>query len=230
MQEHISTSFDNDLNDLDAMITKIGGMVQTQLNLVLNSLEVGNDEVLNTIIETDKSIDTLEHEIFDKAVEIIALRSPHAEDLRKVMIAPRIASSNERMGDLVRNIAKRVLSIHGEGHSLPLVEEIKSLGFDVLEAVTNINDAAARNDVALALKIWESDVNIDEAYDELIKSIVQLIDHKNHDAETIRHTMFIAKNIERIGDHVTTIAELIHFRVEAKMLSDERPKLGDAQQ
>lgn len=228
MQEHISTSFDNDLNDLGDMMAKIGGMVQTQLNLVLNSLDQGNDEVLKTIIETDKAIDALEHDIFNKTVEIIALRSPHAEDLRKVMIAPRIASSNERMGDLVRNIAKRLLSIHANSQALPLADEIKSLSLDVLSSVTAVNDAAARSDVAKALQVWEGDIKIDEAYDELIKAIVKLIDQNSHDAETIRHTMFIAKNIERIGDHATTIAELVYFRVEASMLSDERPKLGDA--
>ena len=228
MQEHISTSFDNDLNDLGDMMAKIGGMVQTQLNLVLNSFDQGNDEVLKTIIETDKAIDALEHDIFNKTVEIIALRSPHAEDLRKVMIAPRIASSNERMGDLVRNIAKRLLSIHAEGQALPLADDMKSLGLDVLASVTAINDAAARSDVAKALEVWEGDIKIDESYDELIKAIVKLIDQNSHDAETMRHTMFIAKNIERIGDHATTIAELVHFRVEAVMLSEERPKLGDA--
>lgn len=228
MQEHISTSFDNDLNDLGDMMIKIGGMVQTKLNLVLNSLDQGNDEVLKTIIETDKAIDALEHDIFNKTVEVIALRSPHAEDLRKVMIAPRIASSNERMGDLVRNIAKRLLSIHSNRQALPLADGIKSLGLDVLESVTAVNDAAARSDVAKALQVWEGDIKIDESYDELIKAIVKLIDQNTHDAETIRHTMFIAKNIERIGDHATTIAELVHFRVKASMLSEERPKFGDA--
>lgn len=228
MQEHISSSFDNDLEDLAAMLNKISGMVQTKFNMLLNDLDASDDAVLNMIIDSDKEIDNLEHDIFNKTVEIIALRSPHAQDLRKVMIAPRIASSNERMGDMVRNIAKRLRSLKATGQGLPHVDHFKSLSQSVLNNVIEINDAVARNDVEKALKIWEGDVKIDEAYNELMQLIISSFNQEKDDIETMRHAMFIAKNIERIGDHATTVAELVHFRVHAEMISDNRPKQGDS--
>ncbi|MEK9860391.1 MAG: phosphate signaling complex protein PhoU, partial [Alphaproteobacteria bacterium] len=173
MQQHISTSFDEDLNELDSMVTTIGGMAQSQLNTVLSVMDNLDEQVLNTIIKNDKQIDRFEQKIFDKAVEIIALRSPHASDLRKVMIAPRIASSIERIGDLARNIAKRLLTLKTNKKSLPFVDEFTAMGQDALSTLITINDAFGRGDVEKALKVWENDIAIDEAYHRLTESIVK---------------------------------------------------------
>ena len=230
MQEHISTSFDEDLNELDAMVTTIGGMAQSQLNTVLSVIDNLDERVLNTIIDNDKQIDLYEQKVFDKAVEIIALRSPHASDLRKVMIAPRTASSIERIGDLARNIAKRLLALKTNKKSLPFVDDFTAMGQDALNTLIAINDAFGRSDVDKALHVWENDVAIDAAYLRLTEMIVKTLDQGNkHDAETMRHCLFIAKNIERIGDHATAIAEQIYFRVHAKQIDDNRPKQGDAE-
>ena len=230
MQQHISTSFDEDLNELDSMVTTIGGMAQSQLNTVLSVMDNLDEQVLNTIIKNDKQIDQFEQKIFDKALEIIALRSPHASDLRKVMIAPRVASGIERIGDLARNIAKRLLTLKTNKKSLPFVDEFTAMGQDALSTLITINDAFGRSDVEKALKVWENDIAIDEAYHRLTEIIVKTLDQGGqHDAETMRHCLFIAKNIERIGDHATSIAEQIYFRVHATQIDDNRPKQGDAE-
>jgi len=230
MQEHISTSFDEDLNELDAMVTTVGGMAQSQLNTVLSVMDNLDEQVLNTIIKNDKQIDLFEQKIFDKVVEIVALRSPHASDLRKVMIAPRIASSIERIGDLARNIAKRLLTLKTNKKSLPFVDDFTDMGQDALSTLITINDAFGRGDVDKALKVWQNDIAIDEAYHRLTEKIVKTLDQgDHHDAETMRHCLFIAKNIERIGDHATSIAEQIYFRVHATQIDDNRPKQGDAE-
>jgi phosphate transport system protein len=230
MQQHISTSFDEDLNELDTMVTTIGGMAQSQLNTVLSVMDNLDEQVLNTIIKNDKQIDLFEQKIFDKVVEIVALRSPHASDLRKVMIAPRIASSIERIGDLARNIAKRLLTLKTNKKSLPFVDDFTNMGQDALSTLITINDAFGRSDVEKALKVWENDIAIDEAYHRLTEIIVKTLDQGGqHDAETMRHCLFIAKNIERIGDHATSIAEQIYFRVHATQIDDNRPKQGDAE-
>ena len=229
MQEHISTSFDNDLNELDALVAKMSGMAQTQLNTLLSTMSDLDDTLLSNIIDADKAIDELEQDAFAKSVEIIALRSPHAEDLRKVMIVPRIASIIERIGDLVRNTAKRLIAIKSKGEALPFADQYVDLGREALDMLIDVNDAVARSDVEKSLKIWENDVNIDDAYNKLTRRIVKTMDDDGFNAEILSHCMFIAKNIERIGDHTTSIAELVHFRVKAMMISEDRPKLGDAE-
>jgi phosphate transport system protein len=175
------------------------------------------------VIQNDEKIDVLEHQIEEKAILTIAKRQPMARDLREIMVAIRVSSDLERIGDLAKNTAKRT---HAISETLPrkLMSGVTRMGRLAQEELTNILDAYAKNDAAKALDVWRSDEDLDALYNSIFRELLTYMMEDPRNIGTFTHLLFGAKNMERIGDHATNIAENVHYLVHGKPLADGRPK------
>ena len=229
MQTHISTSFSEDLLELDQMVNTLSGLAQTQLRGVTSVMADIDPDFIATLIANDKKLDEVDADVFNKVVQIIALRSPHAEDLRKVLVSPNIANNLERIGDYAKNIGKRLNKINDAGGKVLFADELAHVAELALAMVVGVNDAYSRNDADKAVSVWESDVTLDQAYNTYVAKVMKAMDAGECEAIVGSNCLFMAKNLERVGDHCTGIAEQINFRINATMLDDDRPKAGDAE-
>ena len=222
-REHINSAFDDDLNELDTLITKMGSLAFSQFIAVTDGM--ANEEAnLKSLIKNDKKIDQLESEIYNKTVEIIAIRSPQANDLRRIITAPKIATFLERIGDYSKNIIKRREFMIAEDSDLHILQKLNDISEIARELLTDVLDALGRLDSKKARLVWEGDVELDAQHSVVYKRIYRrMVDKGSSPAEI--NALFIAKNIERIGDYCTSIAEQIYFIENGKMLDEERPKI-----
>ncbi|CEJ14480.1 phosphate signaling complex protein PhoU [Phreatobacter sp. AB_2022a] len=225
MTEHIVSAFENELKGLAQRVAEMGGLTEKQIVGAIDALIRGDVALASTVRAADPAIDAMQREIEEAGILVIAKRQPMAIDLREIVAALRIAADLERIADLAKNIAKRVIAING---SLPLPKVTG--GFDAmarlaLERIKEVLDAFAQRDVAAALEVWKSDGDIDALYNSLFRELLtyMLEDPRNIGACT--HLLFCAKNLERIGDHATNIAETIYYVVNGTTLAEERPKL-----
>ena len=221
---HISSAFDEDLRELDALLEKMGSLALAQFVAVSDGLGLA-DADLTSLIANDKKIDALDEAVYDKVVEIIALRSPQAEDLRHIITALKIASYVERIGDYACNIIKRRNMMQAEGGDLGSLVAVHSIASMAGEMLTDVLDALARSDAEKAKAVWLCDIDLDVKHSEIYQTVYQTMVAQGTTPTGI-NTLFIAKNIERIGDFCTSIAEQIYFAVNGTMLDDQRPK-GD---
>lgn len=221
---HISSAFDEDLRALDALLEKMGSLALAQFTAVSDGLGVA-DADLTSLIANDKKIDALDEAVYDKVVEIIALRSPQAEDLRHIITALKIASYVERIGDYACNIIKRRNMMQAEGGDLGSLVAVKGIASMAGEMLGDVLDALARSDAEKAKAVWLGDIDLDVKHSEIYQAVYQTMVAQGTTPTGI-NTLFIAKNIERIGDFCTSIAEQIYFAVNGIMLDDQRPK-GD---
>jgi phosphate transport system protein len=225
MTEHIVSAFENELKGLAQRVAEMGGLTEKQIVGAIDALIRGDIALATSVRAVDPTIDAMQREIEEAGILIIARRQPMAIDLREIVGALRIAADLERIADLAKNIAKRVIAING---SLPLPKVTG--GFDAmarlaLERIKEVLDAFAQRDVEAALEVWKSDGDIDALYNSLFRELLtyMLEDPRNIGACT--HLLFCAKNLERIGDHATNIAETIYYVVNGTNLAEERPKL-----
>ena len=221
-REHIHTAFDEDLDQLDKLITTMGNLALSQFIAVIDGLA---DETvkLESLITNDKKIDELEAEIYNKTVEIIAIRSPQANDLRRIITAPKIASFLERIGDYSKNIIKRRSMMIVEDSELTILKKLDGISEIARELLVDALDSLSRLDDKKAKMVWESDIELDAQHSIVYKKIYKRMVEKGSSAAEI-NALFIAKNIERIGDYCTSIAEQVYFIVNAEMLDGKRPK------
>lgn len=222
--QHISTAFDNDLNELDQLISKMGNLALSQFIAVIDGLEQKDDD-LKSLIANDRLIDDLEDQIYNKTVEIIAIRAPQANDLRHIIIAPKIASFLERIGDYSKNIIKRRNMMLTEGSDLTILGKLNAMSQMARDLLVDVLEALTRRDATKARLVWEGDVELDALHSLVYKSIYRDMVENGSNPSGI-NALFIAKNIERIGDFCTSIAEQVYFVVHGEMLDSERPK-GD---
>jgi len=225
MTRHIVTSFDEDLRSVSAKISEMGGLAEQQLAQALESIAARDTELAEQVIASDRRLDGMEIKLEEAAVQILALRQPMASDLREIVAALKIASTLERIGDLAKNIAKRA-RVMNQSQPLKVGGSIVRMGKQVQGLLAEVLDAYAARDTALAVSVWRRDVEIDEMYNSLFR---ELITYMMEDPRVIglgTQLHFVAKNLERIGDHTTFIAEMTHFVAEGKPLVDDRPK-GD---
>ncbi len=223
MTEHIYKKYDEELIELQTMLAQMGGLAEDHLARAIEALAKRDTEAADRIITADDKIDALELAIEEKAVLVIAKRQPMASDLRDIMVAIRIASDLERIGDLAKNIAKRTLAI-AENHPRRIVNGLLRMGKLALGQLKDVLDAYAQRDEAKALAVWRSDEDIDALYNSIFR---ELLTYMMEDPRTIgmcTHLLFGAKNIERIGDHCTNIAENIYYLINGETLKEERPK------
>jgi len=222
-REHINSAFDDDLNELDTLITKMGSLAFSQFIAVIEGM--ANEEAnLKSLIKNDKKIDQLESEIYNKTVEIIAIRSPQANDLIRIITAPKIATFLERIGDYSKNIIKRREFMIAEDSDLNILQKLNDISEIARELLTDVLDALGRFDSKKAKLVWEGDVELDAQHSIVYKRIYRRMVEKGSSPAEI-NALFIAKNIERIGDYCTSIAEQIYFIEHGEMLDDERPKI-----
>ena len=221
-QEHIHTAFDEDLDQLDKLITTMGNLALSQFIAVIDGLADKSVE-LESLIANDTKIDELETEIYNKTVEIIAIRSPQANDLRRIITAPKIASFLERIGDYSKNIIKRRSMMIVEDSELTILKKLDGISEIARELLVDALDSLSRLDDKKAKMVWESDIELDAQHSIVYKKIYKRMVEKGSSAAEI-NALFIAKNIERIGDYCTSISEQVYFVVNGEMLDGKRPK------
>ncbi|MCW5723970.1 MAG: phosphate signaling complex protein PhoU [Maricaulaceae bacterium] len=221
--EHIIQALDAEFAKLNELIAKMGGEVESQLDQAVKALMGPDPELAKAVIAADARIDRLEQNVDLAVVRMLALRQPVASDLRNVIAALKVASMLERMGDYAANVAKRSIAI-ASGERLEELKSLPSMAGMVQDNTRRVLDAYLNRDVEQAIAVWESDRDIDALYDTLYR---ETIGHMMRTPDAVgagAHLLFIAKNIERIGDHATNIAEVVYYLVTGKMLVADRPK------
>lgn len=224
MTEHIVSSFDTDLKELGRRVVEMGGQSERLVADSVQALVKRDTELAQKVIVLDGPVDLLQREIEEKAVLIIARRQPLAGDLREIVAAMRIANDLERIGDLAKNTAKRVLALTGEFHPQKLVRGVEHMSTIVLEQLKVVLDAYATRDEARALEVWQRDGEVDVLYTSLFRELLTYMMEDPRNISLCTHLLFCAKNIERIGDHTTNIAETIHYLVKGSVLEGARIK------
>jgi phosphate transport system protein len=221
---HIVTSFDEELTRLNNIISQMGGLAESQLISSIRSIVKRDSELAEKVILSDQRIDVLEQEVQDFVVRFLALRQPMADDLRHVVTALKLSNDLERIGDLAKNIAKRAQVLNQIPPIRP-VSAIPNMAKLAQEIIKDVLDAYIEGDADKAHRVWERDQEVDDMYNSLFRELLTYMmeDPRNITAST--HLLFIAKNIERIGDHATNIAETIYYRIKGEDLPGvDRPK------
>lgn len=224
---HIVTAYDEELKSLDAKIAHMGGLCEQLLAQSIEALEKNDPGLAEQVISRDKANDGIEHEIENLGIQTIARRQPVAVDLRQIITALRISGELERIGDLGKNISKRTLAIVGEPQPKRAMLGLKHMGLLALQQLKDVLDAYATRDSEKARRVWIADEDIDAMNNSLFRELLTYMMEDPRSITLCTHLLFGAKNIERIGDHVTNIAEMVHFMVSGETLTDARPK-GDA--
>ena len=224
-QEHIVRSYDEELKRLQGEILRMGGLAEEQLEGAIRALWAGDSGLAEKVIASDERIDRLELEVSTDVMQLLALRQPMASDLRVVLASLRIAANIERIGDYAANIAKRSLALSPSRPREPIsgLTEMAEYAANMLH---NVLDAFLFRDTARAMMVRESDLELDRRYNGLFRELLTYAMEDPRSISSCAHFLFIAKNIERIGDHVTNIAENIWFQAEGHLPSEERSK-GD---
>ena len=225
MAQHIVKAFDDQLNQLDAKIAEMGGMAESMLADACDALNKRDADLAAEVVSGDRKLDSLENDVNNLALRLLALRQPMAEDLRTVLACLKISSDLERAGDLAKNVAKRAITI-AKTPPLAPVTGIVNLGALVQSRIKTTIDAYVARDAKLALEVWSSDEEVDQLHTSLFRELLTYMMEDPRNITPCTHLLFIAKNLERIGDHATNIAETIHFQVVGRTIAEARPK-GD---
>jgi phosphate transport system protein len=223
MSEHTVRAFGEQLEGLSASVAQMGGLAETQFAEAIEAIAKRDMALAEAAIAGDPRIDQLQQSIEDQAIKVLALRQPMAIDLRDTLAAIKIASELERVGDLAKNIAKRALVLNREP-PIRLTSSLARMGRATLAQLKLVLDAYSDRDAAGAEAVWRQDNEIDEIYNSLFR---ELLTYMMEDPRTIglcTHLLFVAKNIERCGDHATNIAETVYHTVSGGHLALERPK------
>jgi phosphate transport system protein len=225
--EHIVKSFDEDLARLSDLVSRMGGLAENQLDKAIDALQTRDSALAEQVIEADTKIDHLQHEIEELALRMIALRQPMAADLRETVAALKIAPLIERVGDYAKNVAKRAIALNQIPPVKPLFT-IPRMGRMVREMLKDVLDAFASQDIDKAREVWLADEEVDEMHDSLFREMLTYMMEDPRNITPCTHLLFAARNIERMGDLATNIAEVIHFQVTGDTLGGDRPKVDDA--
>ncbi|PIO98932.1 Phosphate-specific transport system accessory protein PhoU homolog [uncultured Pleomorphomonas sp.] len=222
--EHTVSAYDDDLKAIARMVTEIGGLAERAVGDAVEALTRLDTGLAQRVITGDKELDRLQREIEDKAILVIARRQPMASDLREIVGAMRIANDIERVGDLAKNIAKRVVAINGVFPHKQLITGVEHLCEIALQQLKKVLDAYASQDDQAANAVRLRDDEIDALYTSLFRELLTYMMEDPRNLTFCIHLLFCAKNIERIGDHATNIAESVHYVVTGRSYEDERPK------
>ena len=223
MSKHISSAFNEDLQMISIKISEMGGMSEEMLKNSLKALYESDIELANSVILSDKKVDQLEKDIEELVIKTIALRNPVADDLRQVFSAIKISSALERIGDYSKNISKRTLVISNE-HISKLRQPILDLGTRVYEQLHKALNCFEEKNHLMAKEIWNDDFKIDKMYEILFQELKVDLEKKSN-VNVGSNLMFVAKNLERIGDHTTHISKMIYYGITGSQIDTERPKL-----
>jgi phosphate transport system protein len=223
---HIVKSYDAELATLDRTIAEMGGLAEKQLADAFEALERRDPQRAARAVGSDAAIDTLERRLQEQVVAMIARRQPMAADLRQIMTVLRIASDLERVGDLAKNIGKRAAAVARETHPKPLIIGLRHMTDIALRQLKDVLDAYVARDADKAMTVWRNDAGLDALYNSVFRELLTYMMEDPRNIGLCTHLLFGAKNIERIGDHTTNMAETIVYLVTGENLTDDRPK-GD---
>ncbi|HKA73786.1 MAG TPA: phosphate signaling complex protein PhoU [Xanthobacteraceae bacterium] len=226
MSEHTAKAFDVDLQEIARKVTEMGGLAEKEIGDAVDALAKRDTGLAQRVMAVDINTDQLQREIEEKAILTIARRQPMAVDLRDIVAALRLANDLERIGDLAKNIAKRVVALNGDFPPQKLIRGVEHLAELVLEQLKDVLDAYAQRDLDKAIVVWRGDDKIDAMYTSVFRELLTYMMEDPRNITFCTHLLFCAKNIERMGDHATNIAETVYYMVEGRPLADERPK-GD---
>ncbi|MGL4309503.1 MAG: phosphate signaling complex protein PhoU [Paracoccaceae bacterium] len=221
---HISSDFDRDLESIQAMVMKMGGLVESAILDAAQALETRDEELAERVRQGDRTIDEMEELINMECARVIAMRAPIATDLRTVLTVIKIAANLERCGDYAKNLAKRTLILSQMAPIGSSAGSIRRLAKAVQVLLSDALDAYIRRDAALAADVRMRDRDIDQMYNALFREFVTYMMEDSRNITPTMHLHFIAKNIERVGDHATGIAEQVIYLVTGQMPGDDRPK------
>ena len=224
--EHTVRSYEEELSLLNNKIAKMGGLTEKVLGQSFEALERRDPDLAASTISMDDEIDQLQREIEEQTVVMIARRQPMAYDLRQIMAALRISGDLERIGDLGKNIAKRAVAVVTEQQPKQLMLGLKHMGELSLNQLKEVLDAFIERDAERALSVWYNDEEIDAMYNSLFRELLTYMMEDPRNIGLCTHLLFGAKNIERVGDHATNIAETVYYLVHGRPITDQRPK-GD---
>jgi len=228
MSEHIVSRYDDELKDVQRRIAEMGGMAERLVDLSVRALTRLDTTMANAVIADDRRLDQVQRETEELAIMIIARRQPMALDLREVIGAMRISNDLERIGDLAKNIAKRVLALDGQFQSKRFITGVEHMAELSLAQLKDVLDAYASRDVNQAFDVWRRDADIDSMYTSLFRELLTYMMEDPRNISLCTHLLFCAKNIERIGDHATNIAETVHYVVTGESLTQDRPKQDES--
>ena len=224
--EHIVSAFDQELNELKNKVSEMGGLAEAQLASALEAMQRRDTDLAARTVESDRRVDEMEREIDAFVVQLLALRQPVATDLREIIVALKIASDLERIADYATNVAKRTITLaqHPQvrpAHAIPRMVRL------ALSMINEVLDSYSDRDTRKAIAVWRRDEELDEMYVSLFRELLTYMMEDARRISSCTHLLFIAKNIERVGDHATNIAESIFYLVEGRPLLQSRPKGGD---
>ncbi|MGB3796629.1 MAG: phosphate signaling complex protein PhoU [Alteraurantiacibacter sp.] len=219
MVEHTVKAFDEDITRLRGLIAEMGGLAEVAIHEALQALVNGDEELAARVVERDAKLDALETEVDAMAVRILALRAPMADDLREIVAALKIGGVVERIGDYAKNIAKRVGRIEGRARFEPLLL-LPAMGEVASEMVHDVLTAYAARDPVVAREVIERDDKVDAFYDSIFRNLVSHMVENPSTISSAAQLLFVARNIERIGDHATNVAEMVHYSATGSYPSD----------
>ena len=223
--EHIVKAFDDDLRKIDALVAQIGGLAEAQISAAIQAVAKRDSAIANMVIEGDGKVDMLREQLDEQAVRLLALRQPVAVDLRVIVAALRIAGDLERIADYAANMAKRSIALNQAPIVKP-VAAIPRMGTMVQRLIKDVLDAYVSRDAEKAMDVWRRDEEVDEMYNSLFRELLTYMMEDPRSIGVCTHLLFMAKNIERMGDHTTNVAELIYYMVNGRKMAGVRPK-GD---
>jgi phosphate transport system protein len=224
VSEHTAKAFDSDLQELTRLVAEMGGLAERMVADSVDALVRRDVALSKRVVAIDVEVDKLQRLIEERAVLTIARRQPMAVDLREIVSAMRVAIDLERIGDLAKNIGKRVTAIEADFQPLKLIRGLEHMTDLVQSQVKSVLDAYASHDLPAAMNVWKGDEEVDAICTSLFRELLTYMMEDPRNISFCIHLMFCAKNIERIGDHATNIAETVFYMIEGQQMVDKRPK------
>jgi phosphate transport system protein len=220
-RRHTVRSFDDDMSDLTGTIVRMGGLAEQQVADAVAALVERDTKLATEVVERDKTVDKLEEDIDQKVVRLLATRQPMAIDLRVIAMALKISNDLERVSDYAKGIAKRVIPLSEQPQLKPFVT-LPAMAETCVDMLKDVLDAYVARDEAKAMEVWERDADVDAFYNSLFRELLTYIIEDPRRTQTCIDLLFIAKNLERIGDHATNIAEKIHYMIHGELINRQR--------
>jgi phosphate transport system protein len=224
--DHTTKAFDSDLQEIMRKVAEMGGLAEKQIADAVQALLERDAELAEHVIATDPTIDGMQQDIEEKAILTIARRQPMAVDLREIVGAMRVCNDLERIGDHAKHIGKRVVALGGDLYPQTLIRGVEHMAELVLAQIKQVLDAYASRNLQGALAVWKGDEEVDALCTSLFRELLTYMMEDPRNITFCMHLMFCAKDIERMGDHATNIAETVYFMIEGRPSTDQRPK-GD---
>ncbi len=220
---HTVSAFDQEIGQLRGMISQMGGLAEQAVGLAMTALQRGDIQLAEQVAAADRAIDAYEADVERAAVRLIALRAPMADDLREVVAALKIAGVVERIGDYAKNIARRVPEIESD-HRIEPISTLPAMGRMAQEMVHDALDAFAARDAEAALEVRRRDTALDDFYDSIFRTLVTHMVENPRTISQVAHLLFVAKNLERVGDHATNVAEMVYFAAAGTRMAERAQK------